>query len=726
MKLIIGIFVLFFYSICCIFCGQIIIKPDRDNGRIIGDLNGQFVITCSSVGNLEDRPKALQWKSSFKNEFSSNPEDRIYVTNKGDSLQLFFNEVLAEDSGVYTCSGIENGQLIEKSVEFVLNKKISFLDTPKHQYIKAGDKERLIECKTEGNPGPDITWKRNFIELKNDAKYTKTNDGLLIRNIQIEDGGVYKCVAMVQATGEVKTLDIQVDVITLPQWIHLPVDSEGVRGREIELKCEAHGTPKPKVEFRREGITLGGPRYIFNDQKVIIRQLDSSDQGTYTCIATNIGGEILSNFRLNVLIGPELAYIDTIVSLENERAALRCDVLEANPLPEFKWIYSDTRQEINMSDPRISIVSNELWSELRIENVRKTDRRNYTCVATNRALSTERSGILLVKYRPVFINDHEALDRYYSWIIQDQSGATRGQAVKLICKAQGYPQVSIKWSFNRVTITDSTKYKILETQDGLSRLEVTPRDITDFGAYQCDADNSVGKSTRDILLLQASVPKVTPKYEISEIKPDSIKLLIQPVKDTNDNLPIEYYKIQWIAAQSSLDWSSPNDEEIPVNPQSMKDLIPHELKNLVPNTEYSIRIAAVNKPGVGQWSSTTKVTTQTRRQPDPVRLTSKHECDFINRCIIEWKLDSDGGSQILDFTLRWRRVYYKDVDAKYIEKTDQWSSIHTLTNNQYRFEIKNLSSNSYYEIEIRARNEIGISPVVPERVKTLPSLTGEL
>jgi hypothetical protein len=46
-----------------------------------------------------------------------------------------------------------------------------------------------------------------------DNKYQMTNDGLMIRNAQPEDEGVYICQASVTSTGEVKRVDINVQVM---------------------------------------------------------------------------------------------------------------------------------------------------------------------------------------------------------------------------------------------------------------------------------------------------------------------------------------------------------------------------------------------------------------------------------------------------------------------------------------------------------------------------------
>ena len=44
-----------------------------------------------------------------------------------------------------------------------------------------------------------------------------TNEGLMIKNAQVEDEGIYYCQASVTATGEVKRIEINVQVMSKPR-----------------------------------------------------------------------------------------------------------------------------------------------------------------------------------------------------------------------------------------------------------------------------------------------------------------------------------------------------------------------------------------------------------------------------------------------------------------------------------------------------------------------------
>jgi hypothetical protein len=54
-----------------------------------------------------------------------------------------------------------------------------------------------------------------------DDKYLITNDGLTVKNAQIDDEGIYICQASVTSTGEVKRAEISVQVMSKSSHIFI-------------------------------------------------------------------------------------------------------------------------------------------------------------------------------------------------------------------------------------------------------------------------------------------------------------------------------------------------------------------------------------------------------------------------------------------------------------------------------------------------------------------------
>jgi hypothetical protein len=225
--------------------------------------------------------------------------------------------------------------------------------------------------------------------------------------------------------------------------------------------------------------------------------------------------------------------------------------------------------------------------------------------------------------------------------------------------ADGEPRPRIQWFFKSNEIKhDNIKYRLIKDEDGYSQIEINPRDLNDFGDYQCLATNRHGNEHRIIQLRQATAPKFAPLLYLKSSNPESIFFDVKPsdASEADGGMPIEAYKIQWRFLNG--EWSSMQEKTVEVDLAKF-NIYTAEVQGLNPDTEYLFRVAAVNRPGIGVWSPKEfKVRTMPRRQPDPVRLTSKEECQAATRCYIEWVVDSNGGSIIREFSIRYRRVSF--------------------------------------------------------------------
>jgi hypothetical protein len=89
-------------------------------------------------------------------------------------------------------------------------------------------------------------------------------------------------------------------------------------------------------------------------------------------------------------------------------------------------------------------------------------------------------------------------------------------------------------------------------------------------------------------------------------------------------------------------------------------------------------------------------------------------------------VESTGGSPIREFLVRWRRISYKDPLNQHVntDRLEPWSLTKFIKYPTSNFEITNLLPNSFYEVDVLARNDIGASASQPFRIKTLASSPG--
>ena len=52
-----------------------------------------------------------------------------------------------------------------------------------------------LQCEVKGNPIPQVTWLKENSLLTTDKRIVQTRNGLMIRDVTSQDGGVYTCKA---------------------------------------------------------------------------------------------------------------------------------------------------------------------------------------------------------------------------------------------------------------------------------------------------------------------------------------------------------------------------------------------------------------------------------------------------------------------------------------------------------------------------------------------------
>ena len=86
---------------------------------------------------------------------------------------------------------------------------------------------------------------RFYLSFITDNQYVIENDGVLIREVSLEDDTFFTCRARVLTTGQLEDRRIRVEVFMPPTFVHEPADTNVIEGDDATILCESSGKPDP-------------------------------------------------------------------------------------------------------------------------------------------------------------------------------------------------------------------------------------------------------------------------------------------------------------------------------------------------------------------------------------------------------------------------------------------------------------------------------------------------
>ncbi|XP_073439014.1 hemicentin-1 [Dendrobates tinctorius] len=423
------------------------------------------------------------------------PSTRVIFIENGKYLQI--SEAKTTDSGKFTCHVANDAGNAEKAylLDIYVPATIDGDSSKLHSKKVITGKPLLLECEARGHPFPLITWLREGVPVETSDNIRLLYHGrkLEITNTGEQDQGLYTCVAT-NVAGEA---EIQYGIqILVPPTIE-DTDDLGeyivVASNSIELECYVTGAPMPTVRWMKNGIPLdiGDGMYVqSNGQKLIIQESESTDSGSYECIAKNEAGTSRKLFIVNVHVHPSIKPEQSPVSvLMLKSITLQC-IATGFPSPHITWLKNGLPFNVVKGNIRVE----SFGRMLQFKSTLLEDDGKYTCVATNAAGEVEQSIVLKVHEPPKIENSGEV---FYETVIANQP-------VTLECKASGKPHPVITWSKDNQPIIVTGEPSVTIADKG-QILQITRAQPFDAGIYKCIA-SSIAGSADLTYVLQVHVP----------------------------------------------------------------------------------------------------------------------------------------------------------------------------------------------------------------------------
>lgn len=248
----------------------------------------QYQLKLECVVKNETKP--LIWQKGTTEISKADGFEMSFTTESDGKKKYTLKKAKAtyEDSGKYTCI-VDNPQA---SATFTVN----VFNVITHDIVIVSKEPAMIKCELQHldkSYVKDFYWTKNYTMLsevsepKTKYKEDKANYTLEITKPRRRDAGLYNCVF------KIDDQDFSIDVnMNMAPWIESMEKSRNlVQGDKLHLECNVQSHPFSSVIWKKDNETLkkdATNRVFLNENRtLIIFDLQFSDKGDYTCVATN-------------------------------------------------------------------------------------------------------------------------------------------------------------------------------------------------------------------------------------------------------------------------------------------------------------------------------------------------------------------------------------------------------------------------------------------------------
>ncbi|XP_071870166.1 neogenin protein frazzled isoform X3 [Bombus fervidus] len=614
---------------------------------------------------------------------------------------LYINSVYGsslELTGSYQClaSVDDVGAIVSRTATIKIASLPGFEREPQDTMVYPGQIAYLSCTLLTSSSSLTIQWLKDEHPLLLDDRMTILPSGALeIDDVNIQDIGSYRC--NVSSYGQSRfsnkaqlgllTSDIDQES-TPPVFIAKPLQQMTIEESTVTLECAANGYPKPSILWLKDGVAIDLASFQSRYSRVaasslVISNVQEIDDGSYQCRAENEVETLDAAADLIVQVPPRfIRKPEDKVASENQDLEFECEIY-GKPEPKITWLKNGER-----------ITLSAYWQivngyNLRINGLLPIDAGIFQCIGTNSAGSVQAAARLTIN-QP---NDTDSLES-----IEGSVPSAPRNLSHVIVTARF---VTLRWQEPENRNGEILNYYIYYKQEGVQRERVTHRQqkleaviqgLQPSMTYQFRvvAVNERGMSgmSSEILqvttLTEANVPG--PPLNLEGHATSSVSIALSWEKPQVVNGRISKYIITFVEG---------DNEDITRETTSTM----HELVDLVPYTEYSIKVQAVNENGPGVFSRDIVVRTYSAQPTQPPHNVTVEPVSPTS-IIIRWEPPLEGQNGIVTgYKIRYRRY----------DRGSQPVTITTEGNQRSRV-LTGLEKHVVYQVRICALNVNGTGP----------------
>ncbi|RTG86750.1 hemicentin [Schistosoma bovis] len=478
------------------------VLTDFTNSKVLAEFSMDTTLSCPITG--QPLPNVKWYRVTGSGNIPLNFGNR-YILQADNSLLI--HDVNMEDGGVFICEAVNMYGKVSHSVTVEIGgtKAPSISFTQPKQLVLVGTTEKQIICNVlDAKPAATVIWLKDNqpIDIRTSEKYYQDGFNLIIRDIEIEDEGIYTCIAR-NVVGKAK-FDIELDV----------------QGDNLVLECKVEGDPKPIVEWRKDGRiilpqgpgTSTGTLYGSNMGSIgpaIVISPDGYTLTIYSVTEAVTGSFTCSAINVHAIESKEFEITPPVISKEGssefelgnqEVGLLTCIIAISQPPAKVTW-YKDGRP-LEHIPGRINFLDHGHTVEIRGKN--EEDSGSYECRAENVAGIDSRFYQVTILIPPEITTIGTSTRR----LVQS------GHKLELECGMTGYPEPKLTWYWNgkplssnddqQETIASSLGMQIINMNPERKDLFIQEMSTALQGNYTCKGMNKGGSTdlTYEVILLE--------------------------------------------------------------------------------------------------------------------------------------------------------------------------------------------------------------------------------
>ncbi|XP_035788173.1 Down syndrome cell adhesion molecule-like protein Dscam2 isoform X30 [Anopheles albimanus] len=662
-------------------------------------------VQCSVISG--DMPIMIEWYFNGVAISGAPFSDSVSIADFGKRTKaLAIDGVDERYAGNYTCRATNRASSTQHTAELIVNVPPRWILEPTDKAFAQGSNAK-VECKADGFPKPQVTWKKAVGDTPGEYKDLRSNDSsirveegsLFIQNIQKSNEGYYLCEA-INGIGSGLSAVTLITVQAPPEFVEKLRNQTARRGEPTVLQCEARGEKPIGILWNMNNIRLdpkSDNRYTIREEilpngvtsSLSIKRTERSDSALFTCMATNAFGSDDTSINMIIQEPPEMPYALKVLDKSGRTVQLSWAKPYDGNSPLKRYIIEFKRSRGSWENDIDRVIVPGDTNEAQVQKLSPATTYNIRIVAENEIGVSDPSDVVTIitaeeqpsgKPQTIKVEPINQTTLRVSWKAPPRAewnGDILGYYV-------GFKQTSVNSSY----IYETVNYSLEGGEGKEHSLEINNLKTYTQYSIVIQAFNKVGAgpmSDEEKQYTAEGTPDQPPSDTMcTTLTSQTIRVswVSPPLESANG--VIKGYKVVYAPAEL---WHDDKNKDYKKTASS--DTVLHGLKKY---TNYTMQVLATTSGGDGVRSAA--IHCQTEQDVPEAPIGVKALVMSEGSILVSWQPPSQPNGLILQYTV-------------YIKSGEQEPKSHKVPSYQMSYEASGLEKNQKYEFWVTASTTIG-------------------